>query len=192
MHEDGHARKLTLRQYLFFGTPRNRLVKKIKGIRKQAEQIKRDVNQYESYEHNRKDTVLIQYFILDQLTQLKRYCLSKEFFRFEDTSPESIDPYTWTFAWIFVSGALSFFVYWMFAWGVKNGGDTLDAWGMNFGLGAMQDILVLQMAKLYVVYVISIMSMIPQLKNVYRTLENVALELAQENTPPGHDSLPFS
>ena len=70
--------------------------------------------------------------------------------------------------------------------GVKNGGVTLAAWGTNFGLGALQDIMVLQMAKLYIVYVIAIISMIPQLKNVYQTLNNAALVLSQETDRTGH------
>ena len=185
INEDGTAQHLSLRQYFQYGTPRNRLVKKLELARNKAEQIARDIAQYESFEHYRKDTVLIQNFILDQLTMFKRYCLAKDFFMFEDTSPESIDPISWIVAWIFVSGALSFFVYWMFAWGVKNGGETLDAWGTNFGLGAMQDILILQMTKLYIIYVIAILAMIPQLKNVHRTLNNAALQLSQEDGPQG-------
>ena len=54
-----------------------------------------------------------------QLTMIKRHCLSKDFFMFGDTTPDTVDPWVWIFAWIFVSGALSFFVYWMFAWGEK-------------------------------------------------------------------------
>lgn len=42
------------------------------------------------------------------------------------------------------------------------------------------------MAKLYIVYVIAIISMIPQLKNVYQTLNNAALVLSQETDPAGN------
>jgi len=70
IYEDGTAMHQSLRQYLQHGTPRNRLVKKIAAVRKTAEQIKNDVNQFEGWEHHRKDIVLVQYFILDQVGQI--------------------------------------------------------------------------------------------------------------------------
>ena len=70
IYEDGTAMQQSLRQYLQHGTPRNRLVNKLAGVRKKAEQIKNDIRQFEGWEHHRKDIVLVQYFILDQVLSI--------------------------------------------------------------------------------------------------------------------------
>jgi hypothetical protein len=104
----------------------------------------------------RKDAVLLKHFILEQFPFFKRFCLSRSFFVFHDTLPDTIDPWLWVVSWMIVSGSMIFFVYWVFAWGVKNGGTTLSAWGMNFAIGAIQDIFFVQVAKVYIIRFIGV------------------------------------
>ena len=54
--------------------------------------------------------------------------------------PERIDPLLWIFGWFVVIGAISFFLYWTFAWGIVNGPTSLPPWGLYFGLNMLQDI----------------------------------------------------
>jgi hypothetical protein len=78
-------------------------------------------------------------------------------------------------AWIFVSGALCFFVYWIFRWSVVNSGETLNAWGQIFALNIAQDILGAGLIKIYIMHVIGIESARPQLRAIYTVMCNLAI-----------------
>ena len=39
---------------------------------------------------------------------------------------------------IFVNGALCFYMYYVLAWGIYNGEDTVLAWGTVYGIRAME------------------------------------------------------
>jgi hypothetical protein len=91
-----------------------------------------------------------------------------------------IDCFTWICAWIFVSGALCFFIYWIFAWGVFNGQTVLANWGLNYSIGAIQDIFFVQIAKIYIVRYLGIEAAKPQLRNIYRVLNSLFMTQAVE------------
>jgi len=65
IYEDGTSMNQSLRQYLQHGTSRNRLEKNLDEVRKKSKQ--NDINQFEGWEQERINIVLVQYFILDQV-----------------------------------------------------------------------------------------------------------------------------
>jgi hypothetical protein len=64
-----------------------------------------------------------------------------------------------------LKGTISFFIYWIFAWGVYNGGDTLVAWGQVFGLACGNDIFV-QIVKIIIILYLPATAMQPQLLRI--------------------------
>ena len=189
VNHDGSAVPLSYRQLLLYGTNLKRLTQLLKTAKESAEQMNRNIAQFPRNEHVHQDAALIQYFILDQLTVFKRYCLEKQCFAFEDFSPDPVHPISWFFAWCFVIGCMCFMILWLFLWGIKNCGVTLDSWGINFGLTVMQDMLGLIMIRLFVVHVIAIDAAKPQLLNIFRTLNNIALHYAQHDDALDSDSI---
>jgi hypothetical protein len=187
INPDGTPVPLSFMQYWTYGTPRNRLSAKLDAARTKAQDIADRIEDLDYFEVGRKDAVLIQYFVLEQFSIFKRFCLRREFFVYDDVPPENTDPITWIMVWIFIFGALSFFVYWVFAWGVKNGGNTLTNWGLNYGIGAVQDIFFVQIAKIYIIRYIGIEASKPQLRNIYRVLNNLFMRYAIEGVPPLDD-----
>lgn len=181
VHGDMTAEPLTLREWLMYGTPRNRLEQKIAKARKKASAIEQQLEEFQDIETDLKDIALIQHFILEQLTPIRRYALKLEFFIFDGT-PDETGPLKWIIAWCFYSGCLMFFVYWLFAWGVKQGGTVLMNWGMNFLIGAMMDIFGVSVLRILILDIIGLDAIRPQLRVIRRVLTHVGITYCQENT----------
>ena len=109
-----------------------------------------------------------------------RFSLKKCFSKIEDTPPENVDPLPWLMAWFVIIGTLFFFVYWIFAWGVTNGGSTLDHWGTAYGVAVIQDVCICETVKLCIMFVFAVMSAKPQLQVIKRVINDVALSLIQD------------
>jgi hypothetical protein len=119
----------------------------------------------------------LMWFPVERMSYFKRYCLRKEFFRFDETSPDVIDPFVWLAAWIYLIASYVFFVYWIFVWAGRNAGSNLDSWALTFTIGLLQDMFLAESAQLLFVNVIGVLSIRPQLRNIYRVLNNVAARL---------------
>lgn len=135
---------------ILYGTPKKKLISKISTARNVAQDIARRLsNVTKSVNGSAKDAMLLQFFVLEQFGVFKKYCLTKEFFLYHDMNPDTVDPIVWIASWIFTLGTTLFFIYWIFAWGVQNNGSTFSAWGLNYGIGAIQDIFFVQIVKIY-------------------------------------------
>jgi hypothetical protein len=76
---------------------------------------------------------------------------------------------SWLSYWIsrvLITGSIVFYIYWVFAWGVKNGGKTLRAWGSVFVVSEIQDILLVIMTKILILVYLPALIMQPQLTNI--------------------------
>jgi len=71
------------------------------------------------------DMTLMQNFILEQFSLLKRVVLSYKFFKFDDVFPGTCDPILWILSWGYVWAIFALGLYWMLMWGVK-GNRILD------------------------------------------------------------------
>ena len=109
-----------------------------------------------------------------------RFSLKKNFERIDGMPPSAINPLPWVISWIIVSGTLIFFIYWIFAWGVTNGGSTLNAWGTDYSVAVIQDVFVCETAKLSIMFVFAIISAKPQLQMIKRVINDCALSLVQD------------
>jgi hypothetical protein len=73
-----------------FGTPFNRLVAKLENKRTRSNELLARVSAYGDSERNFLDVVLIQEFVLECVSSLKRFVLGFYFFEFEDIPPERV------------------------------------------------------------------------------------------------------
>jgi hypothetical protein len=132
---------------------------------------------------------LIQSFVLEQMPLFQRHCLSKEFFHFDEVSPDLVHPLAWLGAWSLILGCLFFYFYWSFIWAASSSGQgsemsskgNLEAWARNFLIGFIQDCMFVQVARVYLVYVACLKAMRPQLKAINFSLNNIALRLVDSN-----------
>ena len=173
---DGSFVPLTTRQKFFFGSALNKLEYKIKKVRKKSAEIVRTVASDETLEQDGKDIRLLREFILECLSPFKRHTLEVNNRTYDDLGAGSI-------SWIFITGVLLFFLYWIFAWGIYQGDDVLNAWGAVFGTGAVSDILLIQVTKVVVLYYLPALAMQPQLLRIRSVLADISLNYINDHHP---------
>lgn len=184
VYPDGTPAPMSLYNLIRYRTLKNKLRALIVSVRNKANIIKDELSSYGPEEAQLKDYCLVQNFILEQMTYFKRRTLEKKFFAYDGVAPEEpINPVVWILAWMFGFGAHGLFVYWMFSWGVKNGGNTMESWGINFVIAFVQDCFGIQPIKIFLFEVLALRGLKPQLRNIYRTLNHVAMTFVQTYDP---------
>ena len=179
---DGTMKPITYREQLFYKDRQDLIEKKLAAARIKAVQICESVKEMDVHDDNLKDIALMRKFILEQVSFFYRFSLSKNFEDIDGVPPPIVHPGLWVGSWIFIIFVLHFFLYWVFAWGVKNGGSTLFSWGTNYGVTVAQDCLICEVGKVCIMYVFAIMSAKPQLQVVKRIINDRALSLVQDDT----------
>ena len=181
---DGTMKPITYREQLFYKDRQDLIEKKLASARIKALEICESVKEMDVQDDNLKDIALMRKFILEQVSFFYRFSLSKNFEDIDGVPPQIVHPGLWVGSWIFITFVILFFLYWVFAWGVKNGGATLFLWGTNYGVTIAQDCLVCEVCKVCIMYVFAMMSVRPQLQVIKRIINDRALKLVQDSTKP--------
>ena len=177
---DGTLKPLTIRQRIFFSSRQNLLEMKLKAAREGASKVCGTIEEMEVTTDHYKDIALMRCFMLEQISIFNRFSVKKCFNKIDGTTAESIHPFPWVIAWFIVIGCDLFFLYWIFAWGVKNGSETFNDWGKDYGCAVIQDVFVCETTKLCIIFVFAIMSAKPQLQVIKRVINDTALSLIQD------------
>jgi hypothetical protein len=173
-YNDGSPMPLSFFEWLKFGTRANLIRSKLSAAHLKCEKLIETLNQFNLEDEHHKDVVLLQHFVLEQFSSLRKLILEKELFNFDTCKPKKVGFIKWAIAWAFCNGVFGFFLYWIFAWGVKNGGPMFDAWGETFGLASIQDLFVCIPLKVFIINGLLLKSLRPQLKQIFHTLNNVS------------------
>jgi hypothetical protein len=183
LHVDpyGMVFPLTLRQKLRYGNHWHFLESKIIRARKKADVIYREVKYFSDNEKDLISKYLIQQFILEQLPFFRRYCMSKNFFQYDDVSPDTIDPFIWLLAWLIVCGMMAFFMFWVGRWSKRISKLIIKSWGINFAIGVLLDVFFVQLLKIYILNILVVSASKPQLKRIHSVLKAAAYRLLHEN-----------
>ena len=173
---DGSLVPLTLRQKFFFNSSLTKLEYKIGKLRGKSAEIIESIENFQHWEEDVKNTILIRFFILECLSPFKRHTLEvtnakyNEYPIFKSSWPVYIS------AWTFLSCTLCFFMYWIFAWGVYENDNTVDAWGSVYGTGAAKDVLLVQVTKIFIMSYLPAQAMQSQLLRIRNVLRDVTLQ----------------
>jgi len=173
---DGTPTPLTLEQALLFRTARNRVEYKIRRARGSCNKIMKKMKYFTDGDEMCKDTSLIQYFILEQLTPFERFALRKQFFNFDTMEPEEINGHTWLLCWIVLGMIWLFNMYWIMQWAAIHSRITMKAWSIQIFQVILQDIFVNEVIIILITHVLVIESLRTQLKDIYHTLNKVMNE----------------
>ena len=175
MFPDGSFVPLSFRQRMFFGTPMAKLHYKVKKVRARCDEVVARIQSEECISNDERDIALLREFVLECLSPFKRYALESNNRAHDRLSVESVSWAVYISSWIFISGSLLFFVYWIFAWGVYKGDEILRAWGAVFGTGAASDIFLVQITKIMIVYYLPAAAMQSQLRHIREVLADVSM-----------------
>lgn len=180
MNPNGTLTPLSWRQRVMYKDRQEMLEHKLSKAREGSLAVIDHVIGLPKNEAGSRDVALIHYFMLENVHWFYRISLRMNLFGF-DCLPERIDPILWMGAWAFVSGALGFFLYWTFAWGIKNGSDRLGDWGLYFGLNMVQDIFFTQIVKVLILKVLAIIGLRPQLRAIRRVIMDAGMTVLQHS-----------
>ena len=186
-HADGTPMSLGFWQWLLYGSRSKYLASKIAKAVDSADSILEELDSFEEEDEHLKDVFIMQHFVLEQFTPIKRLVLQNELFKFDNLKPQKVHYLTWLVSWGVCQGVFGFFLYWIFAWGVRNSGEIMDLWGEAFGLAVIQDLFVCIPLKLFIIHGLMLKSLRPQLKQVYHTLANVAATKMQDEPSSNRD-----
>ena len=120
---------------------------------------------------------LLQFFILEQLPVFHRYSVRRQCFAHDFVLPEKIWWFYWLCAWLLIVGAICFFVYWTFAWCIFSGNAVFESWSSVLIANFLQDMLFIQVCKVYVIYISTQGSIIPRLLVIQTTLDRLAYDV---------------
>ena len=168
-------RSLSLRERLLYSSPLHKFYRKLAKARQRSAELAEAMEEVETIHEQLPEVYLLYHFVLEQLTPFKRWIIRDQLLCFQAFFPSTIDVTSWLLGWTFVIGVYLFYCYWIFAWGVANGALLLSEWGLNFAIGAIQDILFVIIAKIAICYVIALVSIRPQLVEIKQLLKVLAL-----------------
>ena len=172
---DGNFLPLSFRQRVLFGTPLKKLEFKLGKVRGKTREIVEAIETFRPWEEDVKDTRLIKYFILECLSPFKRHSLKVNSAGFEDVTGKRPSWFIYILSWIFIVSALSFFVCWIFAWGVYEGSAVVSVWGAVLGTSLAKDIFLVQITKTFVLYYLPAQAMQPQLLRIRQVLGDISM-----------------
>jgi hypothetical protein len=178
---DGTLKPLTIRQRLSFTSRQDLLEKKLTVARLNAVTILDELEELEGPHRQFKDIALMRHFILEQVSIFNRFSLRRRFENIDGAPVRGVHPLAWLLAWLLIVGCLLFFLYWIFAWGVKNGAESFADWGKDYGVGVIQDVLICETLKLCIVFIFAILSAKPQLQVIKRVINDCALSVVQDS-----------
>ena len=178
---DGTLKPLTFRQKLSYTSRQALLEQRLYYARLKSVTIYDELEELEGPHRQFKDIALMRFFILEQVSFFNRFSLRRRFEKIEGSPVRSVHPLPWLLAWILIVGCLLFFLYWIFAWGVKNGAESFGDWGKDYSVGVIQDIFICETLKLCIVFIFAVLSAKPQLQVIKRVINDCALSLVQDS-----------
>lgn len=92
-----------------------------------------------------------------------------------------MSPFAWIGSWTFILAVAIFFIAWIFQWAVVNAGNTVNSWGLNFGVGLIIEVCVQQPALIMLYFVITANATRSQLSAIHRTLVRVSMEFVDKS-----------
>ena len=185
---NGSFLPLTLRQRLLFKTPLKKLEYKVGKVRLKSKEIIEEIESLKPWESDMKDKKLMRYFILECLGPFKRFAFEQNNQSYDNSTARRPSWTMYIISWAFVTSVLCFYIYWILAWGLYNGEKTLAAWGIVYALSAANDILLVQVTKIFILYYLPAMAMQPQLLRIRKVLADICMAYVNRTDPDGADT----
>ncbi|CAE7607420.1 unnamed protein product [Symbiodinium microadriaticum] len=172
---DGSPRPLTVRQWCLFGSPDKHIKWKVDKARAESTVLVEKawgLSQAGPDQFEWTDLVVMQHFIMEQLSPITRFCLKKSIFEMDHATPGRIGFLYWSSAWAVVLGCWGFMAYWIIHWTLTNGVGPARAWGLVVGIVVIADTLMNQLTQIYFLNVHMTDKMRPQLREIFGVLND--------------------
>ena len=186
LNEDGSPVPLTAFQSLYFGSARKKLEWKSKQVRKKVESMLEDIDVFLRADRGCVDHInayLIQSFIIEQLSPMRRYSVLEEFFQFDDANPALIDSFPWLVSWTFLILLWLFLVYWCLMWGLQNSRLTAQSWALQMAFVLVQECFVNESMQVLIKNVIIVETVRAQVRRTIDVLNSILVTKLESMGP---------
>jgi hypothetical protein len=171
LHPDSTPIPLSSLDRLRFGSPVRKIRWKLEYVRKKAAQV---VDSRPSSEHPEfQSLVLLQTFILEQLSPSLRYAIQRDLFHMDCIEPGFISTFPWLLSWLVVILSLLFMSGWILLWAYTAGNDLKRIWGLTICVVIVADIVLNEPCRIFIVHGIIVQKLRPQLKQIYQVLHTL-------------------
>jgi hypothetical protein len=172
LYPDCTPAPLSWQQTILYGPHHNNYLKvKLRKVREHCEEITESIETLAHDEHDNRDAMLVQHFILEQLPPIKRFALESEFFQFDMAKPRSVHWTTWMLGWTIQICMILFMLYWTLNWCVLVGEQYFKAWAYQSIFVLLEDIFIAQVLLVYLLHVMAIENMQAELRHIYHALK---------------------
>ncbi len=183
LNPDGTLAPLSLLHRLMYGDAFNKLVCKIKKIRRESIRLKAMIDRIDKTNLPDKEYTLLQHFILTNCSFTSRVIVDKLMFDRDEALPPKIDPILWLVSIFVLYGVLFYCIYFIFMWGVQNKGVTLNSWMINAGISFVQDTFVTEPLSIIFLFVFVFDVAKIELKGIYHAINSCMMKYSKETVP---------
>jgi hypothetical protein len=172
LHPDSSPIPLGRLDRLRFGSPVRKIRWKLEYVRRKANKIVESIPP--SAEHPEyQSLVLLQTFVLEQLSPSLRYAVQRDLFHMDCIEPGFVSSLPWLLSWLVVVLSLIFMSAWILLWAYTTGNDLKRIWGLTLSVVFVADIFLNEPCRIFIVHVIVVQKLRPQLRQIYRTLHSL-------------------
>lgn len=173
---DGIPSPLTVPEYWKYSNSFGKIEQRLELVREKMNEIDEELTLASVMDTNVQEMILLQAFLLEQFTPYQQWILQNQLGCFESFfNKKYIHPFLFLIVWCVLISCMLFFFYWVFAWSAANGSVVFSPWGINFAIGAIQDIFVIQMGKFWLFYCIAMYTVKPKLVKIQSYLQHVVI-----------------
>ena len=176
LHPDGTPIPLTPIQKLRYGTPVKRMTSKLDRVRKSAGWIVDKATGKSNIrpgEVDFQENILIQHFIMEQVSPICRFGILKDFYHHDNASCGRISFMYWLAAWVAIFVAWIIMGGWCIVWASSNGTAGVKSWAVCFAVLFLVDNVLNEMCQIYFLNVIVTDKLRPQLQQIYDVLAHI-------------------
>jgi hypothetical protein len=189
VHADGTPVALDFWDKIRYQKPVNKMTAKLLQKRKQSRWLLNKCTSDYSLAPGQtdfKDLMLMQHFVLEQLSPATRFAVKRNFYNMDSSSSGRLAFYQWILMWILVCIVYAIMAYFSLEWSSTNGSKTTYAWALVILVVWVADVFVNELFQIY--FLSSVIEKLrPQLMQIYRVLDNVMRTRLHENYTPSGD-----
>jgi hypothetical protein len=176
IHLDGSLDALTLRQHVIFGTPKDRMLWKLKKARIEKAEITLLATDLASVGPDQLDFIdmcLLQHFILEQVSPVTRPAVKNFFFEMDHATPGRVTVVSWFASYLFLLVLWGYMLYYSLDWATNQTGKVTASWGLVFGFSLFFLSFLSEASQILYFNVYIAEKIRPQLRDIYRVLTEV-------------------
>jgi len=175
----GNPRPLSIRQKILYGSHNGLNIWKCKKARSECTSLVHTATSPSHVEPGHPeyaDMVLLQNFVLEQLSSICRFAYRRHIYEMDDCSPGRVNIIPWVASWLLVFGMWVFMGFWVISWTLTHAAEPAKAWALSFGVVVLVDIIMNSLTQIFLLDVYMAHVLRPQLRDIFCIL-NEALHL---------------